>query len=163
MLRPDGNPNSSPSKPKSGGNAEKARQSKARKHALQMQEREKKRKRIAERTEAEATPVETITKTGIGLYLEPCVCRYCGEDLTNSVHIRCVECTDVPICMKCFASGREPATHKRTHSYRVIDVAFIAPFQESWSADQDLALLNAIDKNGVADWGSVAKEVRAKV
>eukprot|EP01134_Creolimax_fragrantissima_P001422 CFRG1422T1 len=87
-------------------------------------------------------------------------CCACGkESIYKSIHVLCTECLNVCLCLDCFAMGKEIGTHERTHRYRIIDIGLISPYQETWSASEELSLIEGIRKYGLEDWEHVAAEV----
>ena len=81
-------------------------------------------------------------------------CRFCSEKLSLP-YIQCAECPQtVNICLVCFATGSQNATHSRGHGYRLIHGS-IPVISQSWTAIEDIKMLNAIQKYGL-NWELVA-------
>ncbi|KAK8812272.1 hypothetical protein WA158_007506 [Blastocystis sp. Blastoise] len=80
-------------------------------------------------------------------------CSFCQRDITNSIQFRCPECGDMIYCGDCMLSGKESATHKKTHSYCVMhNLNSITLFQEGWSALDEMKLLEAGQIFGMGNW-----------
>lgn len=94
-------------------------------------------------------------------------CDNCRGDLTHGIYILCAECSDVKLCLGCFSTGEEinmpPETvHKRNHKYRVMDRVQEPILEESWNAEEELALLEGIRAYGLGNWVDVAEHVGSK-
>uniref|UniRef100_A0A7S2H024 Transcriptional adapter n=1 Tax=Octactis speculum TaxID=3111310 RepID=A0A7S2H024_9STRA len=77
--------------------------------------------------------------------------------------IVCAECPNFELCLHCFSSGAEVSPHRNTHRYRVRDNPHAHKiFRDDWSAAEELALLDAIEKHGVGNWKDVADQVGSK-
>lgn len=65
------------------------------------------------------------------------LCDYCRKDISQSIRVKCCECTDFILCVYCFASGAELLVddqnmHRKTHSYGiVIGFSLLFSFLES--------------------------------
>ena len=50
------------------------------------------------------------------------VCSACNQSMNPcDAYIKCMECEGVILCIECFKSGREFASHKRFHRYSVLN------------------------------------------
>ncbi|EKX73837.1 transcriptional adapter 2 protein, putative [Theileria equi strain WA] len=112
----------------------------------------------------------------IGPYVQ---CSICSKLCSRQGHIKCAECVDFNICVKCFSSGLEKADssalassfvpsvatgnsnvkHKNTHKYIPVGPANFALFTKDWSAEQELLLVDAIAKYGLGNWTEVSEMV----
>jgi transcriptional adapter 2-alpha len=86
-------------------------------------------------------------------------CDYCHRDITNQVRIRCAECHEFDLCLDCFSVGVEIQSHKRTHSYRVMEKLDFPVLSSDWTAHEELMLLHALDLYGLGNWVEVAMHV----
>lgn len=103
-------------------------------------------------------------------------CDACFRDISRIVRIQCAECDDIDLCVECFGMGAPLSSkphHQRTHSYRVLKPAdfclFNTPSQavtgktpkgrHPWRADEDFALLEAIEANGMGNWEEIAQAI----
>ncbi|TEB20785.1 hypothetical protein C9890_0021 [Perkinsus sp. BL_2016] len=86
-------------------------------------------------------------------------CDYCHRDITNQVRIRCAECQEFDLCLDCFSVGAEISSHKRTHSYRVMEKLDFSVLSSDWTAHEELMLLQALDLYGLGNWVEVAMHV----
>jgi transcriptional adapter 2-alpha len=80
------------------------------------------------------------------------MCSYCERDATGGIRIRCAECPSFELCGDCFASGVELYPHKNTHKYRVVDCLAFPVFDKAWTADEELLLLEGIERFGPGNW-----------
>jgi transcriptional adapter 2-alpha len=85
------------------------------------------------------------------------VCNYCRSNITTEFRVHCAECDDCDMCADCFSSGAMKAPHKNTHSYRIIDCLDFPVFQKDWTMNEELMLLEGIDKFGVGNWKTIAE------
>uniref|UniRef100_A0A224ZAB9 Transcriptional adapter n=1 Tax=Rhipicephalus zambeziensis TaxID=60191 RepID=A0A224ZAB9_9ACAR len=88
-------------------------------------------------------------------------CTFCSYVFMD-VHILCVECDPkVPICIRCFSRGVESLTHKNDHRYSVVTTEFPL-LCKTWTAAEELKLLDALLECGIGNWGDIAKHVASK-
>ncbi|OWR49544.1 transcriptional adapter 2B like protein [Danaus plexippus plexippus] len=90
-------------------------------------------------------------------------CTYCQEEI-NGVRVRCAECKDFDICLQCFSLGAEIGPHKNDHSYQFMDSGAFGIFlgRTSWSANEEVRLLDAIEQFGFGNWEDIAKHIETK-
>lgn len=108
----------------------------------------------------------SVDSVSLNRYRVPQInCKACDKDILGQVHINCAYCTDtlhkfVNLCIDCFQKGAEyDKAHKRWHSYRVIDNLSYSLFDQDWSAEQELLLLDAIKYVGDLEWDRIAKNM----
>ena len=87
---------------------------------------------------------------------EQYTCNSCMRNITTEFRIRCAECTDYDICADCFAAGHERENHKRTHAYRIVDSLDSPLFTKDWTINEELMLLEGIEKYGAGNWKTIA-------
>ncbi|KAJ3754631.1 hypothetical protein EV360DRAFT_96489 [Lentinula raphanica] len=92
-------------------------------------------------------------------------CDSCSSDLTHAIRIKCAdpvcEAGDgVDLCPSCFCAGKEFASHKRGHPYRVIEISSQPIFAEDWGADEELLLVKGIASHGFGNWKKISETVR---
>ncbi|XP_049877727.1 transcriptional adapter 2B isoform X2 [Pectinophora gossypiella] len=90
-------------------------------------------------------------------------CNYCQEEI-NGIRVRCSECIDFDICLQCFSLGAEIGTHKNDHSYQFMDSGAFGLFlgRSSWSANEEVRLLDAIEQFGFGNWEDIAKHIESR-
>lgn len=90
-------------------------------------------------------------------------CTYCQDEI-NGVRVKCAECVDFDICLQCFSLGAEIGQHKNDHSYQFMDSGAFGIFlgRSSWSANEQVRLLDAIEQFGFGNWGDIAKHIETK-
>lgn len=84
-------------------------------------------------------------------------CNSCHKNITTEFRIRCAECEDYDICADCFSAGHERKQHKNTHAYRVVDCLDKPLFTKDWSINEELMLLEGIEKFGAGNWKFIAE------
>jgi len=91
-------------------------------------------------------------------------CAACGEDIysQNTLRIRCAECQDLDLCLDCFASQVELGSHKSDHAYRFYDHGDFSPLNNSWSAKENLQLLDGLEQFGYGNWNDISRYVETK-
>jgi len=65
----------------------------------------------------------------------------------------------VDLCVNCFADGSEFKSHLKDHSYHVINKLNFPLFCENWNADEELLLLEGLEKCGFGNWLDVAEHI----
>ena len=90
-------------------------------------------------------------------------CCYCARSVGENVRVRCAECPDdVDLCIECFSVGVTIGAHQPWHSYQILD-SFAFPFLSfDWTAEEELALLEALETYGPTNWTAVADHVGTK-
>jgi len=114
-------------------------------------------------------------------------CKKCNLDIGDIVRIKCATCSDMELCVECFADGAELEGHKKDHPYLVLvslassfmgsplsDSGFFGPsllqqerpdfpvFDENWSAEEELLLLEGIDTYGMGNWADISEFIASK-
>jgi len=89
-------------------------------------------------------------------------CNYCRKDITDCVRIKCSVCTDFDLCVECFSVGVEISPHKNFHEYQVMDNMHFPLFDETWGADEEILLLEAIEMYGLGNWNDISDHVGTK-
>lgn len=74
---------------------------------------------------------------------------------------RCLECVNHSLCGDCFAVGVELLPHKRTHSYRVVECLENNIFSKEWSLNEELLLLELIERFGMGNWKTISEKMLA--
>lgn len=88
-------------------------------------------------------------------------CSFCSFVFVD-VHILCVKCDPkLPICIRCFSRGVESVTHKNDHQYTVVTTEFPL-LCNTWTATEELKLLDALSECGIGNWSDIAKYVSSK-
>lgn len=96
--------------------------------------------------------------------------------------MQCVDCEDFQLCLQvctnkfnrsnlfsplpfqCFAAGAEIGPHKNTHRYQFMDSGNLSIYRgrNSWSAREQLHLLDAIEQYGFGNWEDISKHIETK-
>ncbi|XP_078278442.1 transcriptional adapter 2-alpha isoform X12 [Rhinoraja longicauda] len=89
-------------------------------------------------------------------------CRGCSSYLMEP-YIKCADCGPPPllICLQCFTRGFEYKKHQSDHSYEIMtsDFPILDP---NWTAQEEMALLEAVMDCGFGNWQDVANQMRTK-
>ncbi|GAB6019916.1 hypothetical protein CHUAL_001447 [Chamberlinius hualienensis] len=90
-------------------------------------------------------------------------CSGCRCELKEP-YIRCAECSDpiCTICLTCFAKGFESERHQNDHAFELLRNDFCLWDDTKWNAGEELKLLEAIDDNGLGNWGAIARCINDK-
>lgn len=90
-------------------------------------------------------------------------CSYCQEEI-NGLRVRCAECIDFDICLQCFSAGAEIGSHRNDHSYQLMESGAVGIFQGrgSWSAKEEVRLLDAIEQFGFGNWEDISKHIETR-
>ncbi|CAB3245859.1 unnamed protein product [Arctia plantaginis] len=90
-------------------------------------------------------------------------CTYCQEEITG-IRVKCAECIDFDICLQCFSLGAEIGTHKNDHSYQYMDSGAFGIFlgRSTWTANEEVRLLDAIEQFGFGNWEDISKHIETR-
>ncbi|KAL7750736.1 Transcriptional adapter ada2 [Sorochytrium milnesiophthora] len=86
-------------------------------------------------------------------------CDSCMKDVSDIPYVRCAQCDSFDLCVECFAAGVEIGGHASDHDYRVMDSLMFPVFDEDWGAEEELLLIEAIEKFGMGNWADIAEHV----
>lgn len=84
-------------------------------------------------------------------------CNHCGSNISQEIRIRCAVCPDFDLCGDCFAVGAETHPHKNTYDYRIVDCLDVPLFTKDWTINDELLMLEGIDKCGVGNWKVISE------
>lgn len=89
-------------------------------------------------------------------------CKGCSSHLTEP-YIKCAECGPSPflICLQCFTRGFEFKKHQSDHKYEIMTSDFPV-LEPGWTAQEEMALLEAVMDCGFGNWQDVAYQMRTK-
>uniref|UniRef100_A0AAZ1X3U4 Transcriptional adapter n=1 Tax=Oreochromis aureus TaxID=47969 RepID=A0AAZ1X3U4_OREAU len=89
-------------------------------------------------------------------------CRGCSSFLTEP-YIKCAECGPSPflLCLQCFTRGFEYKKHQSDHKYEIMTSDFPV-LEPGWTAQEEMALLEAVMDCGFGNWQDVAYQMRTK-
>ncbi|KAM4795810.1 transcriptional adapter 2-alpha [Rhinophrynus dorsalis] len=89
-------------------------------------------------------------------------CRGCSTYLLEP-YIKCAACGP-PVflfCLQCFARGSEYKKHQSDHSYEIMTSDFPV-LDVNWTAQEEIALLEAVMDCGFGNWQDVAIQMRTR-
>jgi len=90
-------------------------------------------------------------------------CSYCRRILRGKVYIRCCKCPSADFCVYCFTQGLFIEPHTSNHRYRVIrPIEHAISGDLSWSGQQELDLIEGLEKCGMGNWSKIASYVDNK-
>ncbi|CAD8067888.1 unnamed protein product [Paramecium primaurelia] len=85
-------------------------------------------------------------------------CDNCEKDITKQARILCNDCPNaIDICMNCFLNLQEFESHVISHSYSIINKLNFPIFVEDWTAEEELLLLEGLEKKGFGNWQDIAE------
>nr|XP_025707135.1 transcriptional adapter 2-alpha isoform X3 [Callorhinus ursinus] len=89
-------------------------------------------------------------------------CRGCSSYLMEP-YIKCAECGPPPffLCLQCFTRGFEYKKHQSDHTYEIMTSDFPV-LDPSWTAQEEMALLEAVMDCGFGNWQDVANQMCTK-
>ncbi|KAM3854721.1 transcriptional adapter 2-alpha isoform 2-T2 [Vipera latastei] len=89
-------------------------------------------------------------------------CRGCSSHLAEP-YIKCAECGPPPflLCLQCFTRGFEYKKHQNDHSYEIMTSNFPV-LDPTWTAQEEMALLEAVMDCGFGNWQDVANQMSTK-
>ncbi|XP_063152828.1 transcriptional adapter 2-alpha isoform X4 [Candoia aspera] len=89
-------------------------------------------------------------------------CRGCSSYLAEP-YIKCAECGPPPflLCLQCFTRGFEYKKHQSDHSYEIMTSNFPV-LDPTWTAQEEMALLEAVMDCGFGNWQDVANQMSVK-
>ncbi|KAF6097518.1 transcriptional adaptor 2A [Phyllostomus discolor] len=89
-------------------------------------------------------------------------CRGCSSYLMEP-YIKCAECGPPPffLCLQCFTRGFEYKKHQNDHTYEIMTSDFPV-LDPSWTAQEEMALLEAVMDCGFGNWQDVANQMCTK-
>ncbi len=80
--------------------------------------------------------------------------------IPSFVVYRCADCPAC-ICCDCFCSGVSLGEHEAGHRYRVADCLLLPLFCKEWTAQEELMLLEGIEKYGLGNWKIITEYINA--
>jgi len=86
-------------------------------------------------------------------------CDFCDKEITKHTKILCSECPDLDICVNCFSSGAENEKHKRNHQYHIINKLNFPLFDDTWTAEEELLMLEGLEKCGFGNWVDISEHI----
>ncbi|XP_039281747.1 transcriptional adapter 2B-like [Nilaparvata lugens] len=94
---------------------------------------------------------------------ETITCTYCENEIVG-LRVKCCECIDFEMCLQCFAAGAKIGPHENTHSYQFVHPGPIEIFKDKtgWSVQEDIQLLNAIERYGFGNWDDISKQLKTR-
>ncbi|XP_069612683.1 transcriptional adapter 2-alpha isoform X4 [Ranitomeya imitator] len=89
-------------------------------------------------------------------------CRGCSSYLMEP-YIKCADCgpPEFLLCLQCFSRGFEYKKHQSDHNYEIMTSDFPV-LDPSWTAQEEMAVLEAVMDCGFGNWQEVAIQMRTK-
>ncbi|KAF7456077.1 putative transcriptional co-activator ADA2-A [Cryptosporidium felis] len=85
-------------------------------------------------------------------------CDVCKKD-TWDYRIRCAECVEYDLCLDCFCQGKSSNDHKPGHKYIPVGRYTFNLLTESWTAEEELLLMEAVSRYGLGNWSEISKYI----
>ena len=101
---------------------------------------------------------ETIRKHSTNLR----TCATCHRDISDEIYVKCSRCAGFNQCLECFSVGNEALHHLRTHPFVILEPILQPIYQEGWTAEQEIILLQAIQSCGLGNWNEIADVLKTK-
>lgn len=89
-------------------------------------------------------------------------CYFCERELSHFTYIKCAECENLFICIKCFANCKEQGDHLHSHKYTVKQNLEIEIGSKGWTALEELKLISSFESSGYGNWGEATKVLKYK-
>lgn len=89
------------------------------------------------------------------------LCDSCFAKITHHTRIQCNDCK-VDMCIPCYYDVETPRQHAFDHSYRIIEPLDFNLFDKTWSALEELLLIEALYSLGISNWQDIADFIGTK-
>lgn len=89
-------------------------------------------------------------------------CSRCMRCLKNEVYFGCTVCKGLILCLECLSSGATLGTHLKEHPYFTISPYVEPIFRTDWSGEDEIRLLEAIERCGLGNWIEVSRFMKTK-
>lgn len=86
-------------------------------------------------------------------------CDFCDKDITRQTKILDADGLDTDMCINCFLNGEENQKHSKDNPYHVINKLTFPMFEETWSAEEELLLLEGLEKFGFGNWNDIGEHI----
>ncbi|RUS80030.1 hypothetical protein EGW08_012200 [Elysia chlorotica] len=88
-------------------------------------------------------------------------CQSCGIPL-EVPWVRCAVCRPaLNLCPRCFCYGVEFGDHESDHAYSIVKFDFPL-YEASWTAVEEMNLLEAVQEYGLGNWSAISGKMRTK-
>lgn len=84
-------------------------------------------------------------------------CEFCSTYITCASFIQCAICTSFFICIPCYCKGLSKSEHSHLHPYKLIESNNFSLFTPTWSANEELLLLENLLKYRIGNWSSISE------
>lgn len=89
-------------------------------------------------------------------------CDYCQKDITRTIRVKCAVCENTQLCIECFSVGVEISGHLKSHAYSISDCLSFPVIDKDWTAEEELLLLEGVEKFGLGNWKNIAEHIGTK-
>lgn len=90
-------------------------------------------------------------------------CYNCKREITFQFRAKCTVCDNVELCCDCFSVGIKLNPHEPWHGYSINDCLEYPCFTKDWSYNEELLLLDAIEKCGLGNWRVITEYMAGTV
>ncbi|CAF0883827.1 unnamed protein product [Brachionus calyciflorus] len=99
-----------------------------------------------------------------GLQTDITKCTYCLNSLGN-VSIKCNECKNFYLCLKCFSMSAEISDHKKDHNYYLKSGESFPVFdsEKYWNFKEEMLLIELVEQYGIGNWDEIAKNLPNRI
>ena len=112
---------------------------------------------MAERNDSQSRFLTVLQKLKSIGGLKHISCEICLREITRLCYIKCAVCDNLCVCVNCFASARNKGSHTTQHPYQVIDPLKFPVLDPSWTAREEVMLLEGLQMFGYGNWTCVAE------
>ena len=63
------------------------------------------------------------------------------------------------MCVNCFIEGKQDPKYSRTNSYHLLNKLNFPLFEDTWTAEEEVLLVEGMEKYGFGNWGDIADHI----
>ena len=86
-------------------------------------------------------------------------CDFCDKDITRHTKVIDADGLDTDMCVNCFIAGEENHKHSKDNPYHVINRLTFPLYEENWTAEEELLILEGLEKYGLGNWSDIADHI----
>lgn len=105
--------------------------------------------------------IKSLQYQNIEIPSKPIFCELCETDVSKHTKVLDSEAR-LFLCLKCFGDGREDFKRRKTSKYFIINKTNFPLISKEWTAEEELLLLEALEKYGFGNWEEISKHIETK-
>jgi len=86
-------------------------------------------------------------------------CAFCDKEITRYTKIQDAENMRTIMCITCLIEGRKTDIHPVSDSYHVLNKLNFPLYEDNWSAEEEILLLEGMEKYGFGNWGDIGDHI----